>query len=129
MTAAGDDEVVGIGDASASGTDSWRHTTPPCGVPSLFRLPPLMRRVPSASRSSIGAFSHSLLPQHRSTSHSTYSLSRPLAAISKRGLLSHISPTSRITAPMRLAPLPAAHGLARRHVSASTPGSHLFAFP
>src|ERR1700688_3320711 len=34
--------------------------TPPCGVPRVFPLPPLMRRVPSASRSSIGALSHIL---------------------------------------------------------------------
>src|SRR5450759_5012521 len=35
--------------------------TPPCGVPRVFPLPPLMRRVPSASRSSIGALSHILM--------------------------------------------------------------------
>src|SRR5271163_4149294 len=35
--------------------------TPPCGVPRMFPLPPLMRRVPSASRSSIGALSHILM--------------------------------------------------------------------
>src|ERR1700688_2011704 len=37
--------------------------TPPCGVPRVFPLPPLMRRVPSASRSSIGALSHILIGQ------------------------------------------------------------------
>ena len=36
-------------------------TTPPCGVPHLLRLPPVTRRFPSASRSSIGVFSHSLM--------------------------------------------------------------------
>src|SRR5436853_5086735 len=35
--------------------------TPPCGVPHALLLPPLMRRFPSPSRSSIGAFSHSLI--------------------------------------------------------------------
>src|SRR6202048_1087517 len=35
--------------------------TPPCGVPRALLLPPLMRRFPSPSRSSIGAFSHSLI--------------------------------------------------------------------
>src|SRR5215471_15167955 len=35
--------------------------TPPCGVPRVFRLPPLMRRVSFASRSSIGALSHILM--------------------------------------------------------------------
>ena len=35
--------------------------TPPCGVPRLLPLPPLMRRVPSASRSSTGALSHILM--------------------------------------------------------------------
>src|SRR5260370_30942465 len=36
-------------------------STPPCGVPRLFLLPPSIRRLPSPSRSSIGAFSHSLI--------------------------------------------------------------------
>ena len=36
-------------------------TTPPCGVPRLLPLPPVMRRVPSPSRSSTGALSHSLI--------------------------------------------------------------------
>src|ERR1700720_4455639 len=40
-------------------------TTPPWGVPQVLLLPPLTRRVPSLSRSSTGAFSHSLI------SHST----------------------------------------------------------
>src|SRR3954464_8491391 len=40
-------------------------TTPPCGVPRVLPLPPLMRRVPLLSRSSTGALSHSLI------SHST----------------------------------------------------------
>src|SRR2546429_6884304 len=35
--------------------------TPPCGVPRALLLPPLMRRFPSPSRFSIGAFSHSLI--------------------------------------------------------------------
>src|SRR6516164_9417344 len=35
--------------------------TPPCGVPRLFLLPPTICRFPSPSRSSIGAFSHSLI--------------------------------------------------------------------
>src|SRR5438876_9869276 len=43
--------------------------TPPCGVPRVLLLPPLMRRVPSPSCSSIGAFSHSLI--NRSTCRST----------------------------------------------------------
>jgi hypothetical protein len=40
-------------------------TTPPCGVPRLLFLPPLMRRFPLPSRSSTGVRSHSLI------SHST----------------------------------------------------------
>src|SRR5436853_6761669 len=43
--------------------------TPPCGVPLVLLLPPTMRRVPSPSFSSIGAFSHSLMS--RSTCRST----------------------------------------------------------
>src|SRR5215831_6296194 len=44
--------------------------TPPCGVPRVLLLPPLMRRVPlPSSRSSIGALSHSLFS--RSTCRST----------------------------------------------------------
>ena len=43
--------------------------TPPCGVPCRLPLPPVMRRVPSASRSSTGALSHSLIS--RSTCRST----------------------------------------------------------
>ena len=43
--------------------------TPPCGVPRVLPLPPVMRRFPSPSRSSTGAFSHSLIS--RSTCRST----------------------------------------------------------
>src|SRR5262249_18110824 len=44
--------------------------TPPWGVPRVLLLPPPMRRVPSlSSRSSIGAFSHSLIS--RNTPRST----------------------------------------------------------
>src|SRR5262249_23160001 len=43
--------------------------TPPCGVPRALLLPPLMRRFPSPSCSSIGALSHSLIS--RSTWPST----------------------------------------------------------
>src|ERR1700737_2949743 len=46
--------------------------TPPCGVPRALLLPPLMRRFPSPSRSSIGAFSHSLIS--RSTAPSAIRL-------------------------------------------------------
>ena len=39
-------------------------TTPPCGVPRVFSLPPLMRRFPSPSRSSTGPQPQLDQPQH-----------------------------------------------------------------
>lgn len=45
-------------------TESSGLATPPCGVPHVLLLPPLMCRFPSPSRSSIGAFSHSLISRN-----------------------------------------------------------------
>src|SRR5215831_8618188 len=59
--------------------------TPPCGVPRLLCLPPVSRRLPSPSRSSTGALSHSLI------SHSTCRSTTRRATVLRRsecGMLS-----------------------------------------
>src|SRR5262249_40012719 len=78
-TVAEDDEVVGIGDNMSAEVFTASALTPmfqepvhvdvgeqgacntTLGVPRLFLLPPTMRRFPLPSRSSIGAFNHSLI--------------------------------------------------------------------
>src|SRR6185312_1384815 len=57
--------------------------TPPCGVPRLLPLPPLMRRLPSSSRASTGACSHSLISHStcRSTIRRATDLSRSACGI------------------------------------------------